>query len=133
MLRRTRPTARRVCGRSETAAALVLMNETSGDAERSLYIDGVNGGDEYEYDGEFHLQPGTALALPVLVASGVPCEVDPAERAERPHRRYVRHDRRGGVPLPVPPHHISHGDGDGGLFTGISCATLARRHPAAAQ
>ncbi len=55
------------------------MNETLWDAERSLYIDGVNvRGDEYEYErGEFTYNREPPWAPLSLAASGVPCEVDP--------------------------------------------------------
>ena len=112
-------------GDPKTAAALMdWMNETLWDAERSLYIDGVNvRGDEYEYErGEFTYNQGTALgALLSLAASGVPCEVDPAERAERLIVGIVKHmteevEFLSGARRRIL---ISHGDGDGGLFTGI--------------
>ena len=112
-------------GDPKTAAALMdWMNETLWDAEHSLYIDGVNvRGDKYEYEhSEFTYNQGTALgALLGLAASDVPCEVDPAERAERLIVGIVKHmteeveflsGMRGRIL-------ISHGDGDGGLFTGI--------------
>ena len=54
-------------GDPKTAAALMdWMNETLWDAERSLYIDGVNvRGDEYEYERwRIHLQPGNRPGRP---------------------------------------------------------------------
>jgi predicted glycosyl hydrolase len=112
-------------GDPHTAAALIdWMNATLWDAERSLYMDGVNvRGEEYELErGEYTYNQGTALgALLTLAASGVPCEVDPIERAERLIVGIVKHMTEeiefvSGARRRIL---ISHGDGDGGLFTGI--------------
>ena len=112
-------------GDPHTAATLIdWMNATLWDAERSLYMDGVNvRGEEYELErGEYTYNQGTALgALLTLAASGVPCEVDPIERAERLIVGIVKHMTEevefvSGARRRIL---ISHGDGDGGLFTGI--------------
>lgn len=115
-------------GDPHTAAALMdWMNATLWDAERSLYIDGVNvrgeEGEEHEYErGEYTYNQGTALgALLTLAASCVPCEVDPIEQAERLIVGIVKHMTEevefvSGARRRIL---ISHGDGDGGLFTGI--------------
>ena len=112
-------------GDPRTAAALMdWMNATLWDADRSLYMDGVN-----VYDHGYEIEPtiftynqGTALgALLTIAASGVPCEVDPVERAERLIVGIVTHlteevEFISGARRRIL---ISHGDGDGGLFTGI--------------
>lgn len=128
-------------GDAATARSLVeWLNSTLWDAQRSLYIDGVNvsegkvldmvGVPELILDFETNIysyNQGTALAALLAIAERDPSAVDMVRHAEQLIAGIVTHlseeftfsDGHAGRVL------IASGSGDGGLFTGILARYLA--------